>query len=138
MTILAHPRTGAAVAIGLGALAVVGATALGAEPRWLDALVTPPPLIRAGLVTASGVVAVALLARFLERVSSARSDDVRGLIRGVRYAFLALAALAAGTAWLVSHPLPLVVAAVIAGIDVIETSVLLLVVGSPARDAERR
>lgn len=138
MTVLAHPRIGAAAAIGLGVLAVVGATALGSRPGWLDALVTPPPLIRAVLVAASAAIAVVLLGRFLARVSSARADDVRGLIRGVRYAFLALAALAAGAGWLVGHPLPLVVAAVIAGIDVIETSVLLLVVGGHDRDVEIR
>lgn len=138
MTVLAHPRVGATAAIGLGLLAVVGATALGSGPGRLDALVTPPPLVRAVLVAASAAVAVVLLGRFLERVSSTRADDVRGLIRGVRYAFLALAALAAGAGWLVGHPLPLVVAAVIAGIDVIETSVLLLVVGGRDRDVEIR
>ena len=55
--------------------------------------------------------------------------DVRGLIRAVRLAFLAVAAFAAAAGWALAHPLPLVVAAVIAGIDVVETSFLLLVVG---------
>ena len=57
------------------------------------------------------------------------SDDVPGLIRAVRLAFLAVAAFAAAAGWAIGHPLPLIVAAVIAGIDVIETSFLLLVVG---------
>ncbi len=48
-----------------------------------------------------------------------------GLIRAVRLAFLAVAAFAAAAGWALGHPLPLVVAAVIAGIDVIETSFLL-------------
>ena len=52
-----------------------------------------------------------------------------GLIRGVRLVFLAVAAFAAAAGWALGHPLPLVVALVIAGIDVIETSFLLLVVG---------
>ena len=47
----------------------------------------------------------------------------------MRLAFLAVAAFAAGAGWVLGNPLPLVVAAVIAGIDVIETSFLLLVVG---------
>jgi hypothetical protein len=47
----------------------------------------------------------------------------------VRLAFLGVAAFAAAAGWLVANPLPLVLAAVIAGIDVIETSFLLLVVG---------
>ena len=55
--------------------------------------------------------------------------DVPGLIRGVRLAFLAVAAFAAAAGWALAHPLPLIIAAVIAGIDVIETSFLLLVVG---------
>jgi hypothetical protein len=55
--------------------------------------------------------------------------DVPGLIRAVRLAFLAVAAFAAAAGWALAHPLPLIVAAVIAGIDVIETSFLLLVVG---------
>jgi hypothetical protein len=59
----------------------------------------------------------------------AGTSDVRGLIRAVRLAFLGVAAFAAAAGWLVANPLPLVVATVIAGIDVIETSFLLLVVG---------
>jgi hypothetical protein len=62
-------------------------------------------------------------------MAAAGTTDVRGLIRAVRLAFLAVAALAAAAGWLLAHPLPLVIAAVIAGIDVIETSLLLLVVG---------
>jgi hypothetical protein len=47
----------------------------------------------------------------------------------VRLSFLGVAAVAAAAGWMLGHPLPLIVAAVIAGIDVIETSFLLLVVG---------
>ena len=50
------------------------------------------------------------------------------MIRGIRLVFLALAAAAAGAGWVMGHPLPIVVALVIAGMDVIETSFLLLVV----------
>jgi hypothetical protein len=52
------------------------------------------------------------------------------MVRGVRLVFLALAAAAAGIGWALGDALPLVVAMVIAGIDVVETSFLLLVVGS--------
>jgi hypothetical protein len=62
-------------------------------------------------------------------MSTAGTTDVPGLIRAVRLAFLAIAAIAAAAGWALANPLPLVVAAVIAGIDVIETSFLLLVVG---------
>ncbi len=50
--------------------------------------------------------------------------------------FLAVAAVSAGIGWLAGHPMPLVLALVIAAIDVIETTFLLLVVGS--RRAIRR
>ncbi len=69
------------------------------------------------------------LARGLARLSVGTSD-VPGLVRGVRYLFLAVAAGAAGAGWLLGEALPLVVALVIAGVDVVETSLLLLVVGT--------
>jgi len=57
--------------------------------------------------------------------------DIRGLVRGVRLAFLAVASFAAATGWALGSPLPLIVALVIAGIDVVETSFMLLVLGGP-------
>ena len=46
----------------------------------------------------------------------------------MRYVFLAVAALAAGLGWLLGHPLPFIVALVIAGVDILETTFLLIVV----------
>lgn len=129
MTSVARARVGAAVAVGLGILAVLAATVVGWNEGWLDALVTPPPLIRAALVGGSVVLGIGLLARSVERMAVAGTDDVPGLIRAVRLSFLGVAALAAAAGWVLANPLPLIVAAVIAGIDVIETSFLLLVVG---------
>jgi hypothetical protein len=125
----ARPRVGAAVAVGAGLLALLVATVVGGNEGWLDALVTPPPLVRAGLVGLSVVVGGALLLRSIGRMAESGADDVPGLIRAVRLAFLAVAAFAASAGWALGHPLPLIVAAVIAGIDVVETSFLLLVVG---------
>jgi len=124
-----RPRVGAAVAIVLGTLAVAAATVIGWNDGWLDSLVEPPAPIRALLVGLSVALGMWLLAQSARRMAIAGTSDVRGLIRAVRLAFLAVAALAAAAGWLLAHPLPLVVAAVIAGIDVIETSFLLLVVG---------
>ena len=124
-----RPRLGAAVALGLGALAVIGATVVGWNGGLLDVLVTPPPLIRAGLVGGGVALGVVLLTRSVGRLADAGERDVPGLIRAVRLAFLAVAAFAAAGGWAIGHPLPLVIAAVIAGIDVIETSFLLLIVG---------
>jgi hypothetical protein len=123
------PRTAAVVALGLGALAVVAATLVGQDPARLDAIVKPPALIRAVLVGVAAVLGVTCLARGLTRLS-AGTTDAPGLVRGVRYLFLAVAAAAAAAGWLLGEALPLVIALVIAGVDVVETSLLLIVVGS--------
>ena len=125
------PRIAALGALGLGVLAVVAATLVGSDPARLDAIVHPPALIRAALVGASAGVAVLLLARGLARLAGG-TDDVAGLVRGVRLVFLAVAAGAAGAGWALGNALPLVLALVIGGIDVVETSFLLLVVNSGA------
>ena len=123
------PRGAALGALGLGVIAVVAATLVGSDPARLDAIVHPPALIRAALVGGSAGVAVLLLARGLARLASG-TDDVAGLVRGVRLVFLAVAAGAAGAGWALGNALPLVLALVIGGIDVVETSFLLLVVGA--------
>ena len=107
---------------------MVAATVLGGSAAFLDAVVDPPPIIRAALVGGCVAAAVLLLLRALDRLGGG-ATDVPGLIRGVRLVFLAIAALSAAAGWALGHPLPLLVALVIAGIDVVETSFLLLVVG---------
>jgi hypothetical protein len=125
-------RTGAVVALAAGVAAVVGASVVGSQPGLADAVIAPPPIVRAALVGGSVTLGVVLLSRSVGRLAAAGSEDVPGLIRAVRLAFLAVAAFAAAAGWALAHPLPLIVAAVIAGIDVVETSLLLLVV--TARD----
>jgi hypothetical protein len=120
---------GALLAVVLGGLAVVGATIAGTNGAFLDDLVHPVPIARAALVGVSAALAVILLTGGLTRLSEGRTD-VPGMIRGVRLVFLALAAASAGVAWILADPLPLIVALVIAGIDVLETSFLLLVAAS--------
>jgi hypothetical protein len=122
-------RLSATIAIILGLVALVLATVVGWNEGWLDVIVAPPLVIRTVLVGGSVALGALLLAQSAARIAAAGPTDVRGLIRAVRLAFLAVAAWAAAAGWLLAHPLPLVVAAVIAGIDVIETSFLLLVVG---------
>jgi hypothetical protein len=118
------------VALLAGIAAVVGATILGSgRVDGLDVLVEPPDIVRAALVGGSVALGIILLTRSVGRLAEAGTDDVPGLIRAVRLAFLALAAFAAAAGWALAHPLPLLVAAIIAGIDVIETSLLLIVVG---------
>ena len=130
------PRLAALVALALGAVAVLAATVVGADAATLDAIVHPPPVVRAALVGGSAALAVILLSRGLSRLAGGR-EDVPGLIRGVRLVFLAVAAAAAGAGWALGDALPLIVALVIAGIDVVETSFLLLVLASGRVDAGR-
>ncbi len=106
------PRAAGFGALGLGALAVGAATLLGSTAGALDAVV--------------------LLTRALTRLAGG-ATDVPGMVRGVRLLFLARAAAVAGVGWVVGEALPLIVALVVAGIDVVETSFLLIVVGSASR-----
>ena len=128
-----RPRLAAALAIGAGVLAVMVGTALGLAPNLLTAVVRPPTIIRAALIGGSVAIGVVLLTRSLVAMSAGETD-IRRLIRGVRLAFLAVAAFAAAAGWTLGSPLPLIVALVIAGIDVVETSFMLLVVGGPPAD----
>ena len=119
-----------------GALALVGGTLLGWNSAFLEALATPPALIRAALVGGAVVTGLWLLARSVRLLADSRATgsgemsgrDLAALVRGVRLVFLAVAAFAAAGGWLVGHPLPFIVALVIAGVDILETSFLLLVV----------
>jgi hypothetical protein len=126
-----------------GAGAIAAGTALGWDSAALAAFVTPPAPIRATLVGVSAAVAIWLLVAALARLAGDPAEagrpiadrrDIGSMIRGVRLVFLAVAALAAGAGWILGHPLPLVVALVIAGVDVLETSFLLLVVNIRSRD----
>ena len=123
--------TVAALVGGIAAL-VIGIVAASNE-AFLEAIVSPPAFVRAVLIALSVVGGGALLAAAAARISAAGDSDnperdLPGMIRGVRLIFLAVAAFAAAAGWALAHPLPLVVALVIAAIDVIETSFLLLVV----------
>ena len=119
-----------------GTAALVGGTLLGWNATLLTTIATLPPPIRAFLTSLSVVAALWCILQAVRRLEAGRdlpAGDVSGrdlasLIRGVRYVFLAVAALSAGAGWLVGHPLPFVVALVIAGVDILETTFLLVVV----------
>jgi hypothetical protein len=103
---------------------------LGADARVLELVVGPPAIVRAALVAVSVVAGLVLLRHAFVRLSAAHgpSPDIPGTLRGIRLVFLGVAAFAAGAGWLLASPMPLLVALVIAAVDVIETSFLLLVV----------
>jgi hypothetical protein len=120
--------------LGVGVVALAVGTAMGWDGRFVAAIVTPAPLARAVLVGISAVAALALFVAALRRLGADGretgdgSPDLARMVRGIRLVFLAIAAVAAGAGWAMGHPLPIVVALVIAGVDVIETSFLLLIV----------
>jgi len=117
------------VVLAAGVAAVLAATVLGGAGSLLDAVVSPPIVVRAALVGVSALAALVLLGRALAALGGgdAPERDMATMIRGVRLAFLAVAAIAASAGWFVGHPLLLVVALVIAGVDVVETTFLLIV-----------
>jgi hypothetical protein len=124
-------RSGApvvALVIGLGVFAA--AMILGADGRVLELVVGPPAIVRSLLVAVSVVGGLVLLRRALVRLSAAQGaePDIPGTLRGIRLVFLAVAAFAAAAGWLLASPMPLLVALVIAAVDIVETSFLLLVV----------
>lgn len=119
-----------------GVVALVGGTLLGWSGELLSAIATPPAAVRAALVGVSVVAGLWCLRAAVERIEAGRTApevelatrDLASLVRGVRFVFLAVAAFSAAGGWLLGHPLPLVVALVIAGVDIIETTFLLVVV----------
>jgi len=140
-----RPRPDARLVVGLALLA--GLAALGAAmvvglaPELLVQLAAPPPIVRAALAGAAIVLGARLLLSATRRIdASMRRDsgltsrisdaDLGAMVRGVRLVFLAAASFTAAAGWILAEPLPLVIALVIAGVDVVETSFLLLVATS--------
>jgi hypothetical protein len=126
------------LALLAGVVAVAVATAAGLAPGLLEAIAKPPPVLRAALAGAGIVVGARLLLSATHRIdasvrrevgpASRVSDaDLGTMVRGVRLVFLAAASFTAAAGWILGEPLPLVIALVIAGVDVVETSFLLLV-----------
>jgi hypothetical protein len=126
-------RAGDYAPLLIGALILIAGTALGWSGRLVDVVVLPPPILRAALVGVSVVGGLWLFGGALRRLAGAPGGadsldpDWPRMVRGIRLAFLGVAALAAAAGWVLGHPLPIVVALIIAGVDVIETSFLLLV-----------
>jgi hypothetical protein len=125
-----------------GGLALVGGTLLGWNGELLDAIARPPAVVRAALVGLSVVAALWCVLQAVRRLEAGRhldadvmtGRDLATLVRGVRYVFLAVAAISAAGGWLIGHPLPFIVALVIAGVDILETTFLLLVVAIRRED----
>lgn len=109
----------------LGLTVIACATVLGATPGSAALIVAPPPFVRALLGVAALLMGLVLVLRAAERLGA--DPEPRSMIRGVRLVFLAVAAFAAAGGWFIGSPLPVVAGLVIAGVDVAETSFLMLV-----------
>ncbi|TME09604.1 MAG: hypothetical protein E6I65_10420 [Chloroflexi bacterium] len=125
---------GGVVAIGL-------AMFVGIAPDLLALVAAPPSILRAALAGGAIVVGGRLLLSAVRRIDASirrgaepggriSDADLGVLVRGVRLVFLAAASFTAAAGWILAEPLPLVIALVIAGVDVVETSFLLLVATS--------
>jgi len=122
---------------GLAAIGIVSVT--GAAGELLQVLARPPAIVRSFLSGFFIVLGGWLLLTAIRRVDGAIAHDpsadegrisdadLGALVRAVRLVFLSAASLTAAGGWLIGDPLPLVIALVIAGVDVVETSFLLLV-----------
>jgi hypothetical protein len=136
-----NPRLVASLALLGGLAAVALAMVVALTPDLLALVAAPPPIVRAALSGVSIVVGGRLLVSAIRRIdASVRRDAAPGgrisdadlgvLVRGVRLVFLAAASFTAAAGWILAESLPLVVALVIAGVDIVETSFLLLVATS--------
>src|SRR5262245_20410402 len=124
----------AALWLLVGVVAVVALSVPGVAADAIGAIAGPPALVRAFLAGVAVVGGLALLRRALLLIEATRtaSDgltarELATMVRGIRFAFLAAAAFAAAAGWIAGDPLPIVIGLVIAGVDLAETSFLLLV-----------
>ena len=109
----------------LGVLVLVGTVVAGSSDL-IVRLLEPPFWAALPLAIAACLVGFVMASKAAERLRGA-SGDPRSLIRGVRLIFLAVAAFAAAAGWFLGSAMPIVVALVIAAVDVVETTALLLV-----------
>ena len=109
----------------LGVGAVVLATVAGGSDV-LGRILEPPFPVGLLLAAAVTIVGVVVLLRGVTRAAGAR-EDARELIRAVRLIFVAVGCFAAAAGWIVGSPVPIIAGLIIVGIDVVETTFLLLV-----------
>lgn len=135
-------RNGRVALAGLllaGVAAIALAMLAGSAAEFLELISRPPTVIRAFLSALCIVLGGWLLLGAIRRIGGSIDDeapaddatvsaaDLGTLVRGVRLVFLSAASFTAASSWLLGDPLPLVIALVIAGVDIVETSFLLLV-----------
>ena len=123
------------VPLAVGLLALLVATAFGWDSSLVAFVVSPPLVVRIALTGVALITAIVLLGAAVARMEGrpGAGGHLVTLLRGIRLAFLALATLSIALGWALGSALPFVVAMVIAGIDIVETSFLLIVVRREGR-----
>jgi hypothetical protein len=124
MTAVLRGRFGAVLALLFGALAIALAMVAG-RTDLLSVVLQPPAPVGWLLGAAAAIVGVVLLLRSADQVGT--SSEPAELIRAIRIAFLAVAAFGASAGWFIGSPVPIVAGLVIAGVDILETTFLLVV-----------
>lgn len=118
--------------LGIGALVLASmAGGTGALGRILE----PPFPVGLLLAAAATLFGIVVVLRAASRIGAAH-EDARELIRAVRLIFLAVGCFAAAAGWLIGSALPIVAGLIIVGIDVIETTFLLLVTASRGTEGD--
>lgn len=114
----------APAALVIGVAAVLLAMVAG-RGDLIGAVLTPPLAARILLGLAALVIGVVIVLRASDQLGT--SQEARNLIRAVRLIFVAVGAFAAAAGWLFGSPVPIIAGLVVVGIDLVETSFLLLV-----------
>ena len=114
----------------------IGAVVLASMAGGTDALgriLEPPFPVGLLLAVAAVLLGIVVVLRAASRIGAAH-EDARELIRAVRLIFLAVGCFAAAAGWVIGSAVPIVAGLMIVGIDVIETTFLLLVTAAPGTD----
>jgi hypothetical protein len=126
---MSHRRQLLVLVLGAGA---IGVAMLAGRTDLVTLLFEPPMPVRVLLGMAAALLAIAIGLSATDRLGN-RDSDARELIRAVRLLFLAVGVAAMAAGWLIGSPVPIVAGLVIAGVDVLETTFLLMVTAARGR-----
>ena len=114
-------------AVGLGS--AFGGTGL------LGKILEPPFPLGLPLAVAATILGVVVVLRAVARAGGAK-EDAREMIRAVRLIFVAIGCFAAAAGWLIGSAVPIIAGLIIVGIDVVETTFLLLVTAARGTESD--
>jgi hypothetical protein len=107
-------------------VATIGVAMASGSSELLQRLLEPPFPLGLVLGIACALIGLVVVLRAAARIGEA-GEDARALIRAIRLIFLAVGLFSAAAGWVIGTPVPIVAGLIIIGIDVLETTFLLLV-----------